>query len=67
MGSSVATAIPISSRGVTGITFIANRRLEWVERRPDGTTVIYHDEPRASLGLRLAVTLFGLLPIEGLL
>jgi putative cardiolipin synthase len=49
------------------VQFDANRRLEWVERRPDGTTVVYHDEPRASFGRRLAVTLFGLLPIEGLL
>jgi putative cardiolipin synthase len=49
------------------VQFDAHRRLEWIERRPDGTTVVYHDEPRASLGRRLAVTLFGLLPIEGLL
>jgi putative cardiolipin synthase len=49
------------------VRFDAHRRLEWVERRPDGTTIIYHDEPRASLGRRLAVTLLGLLPIEGLL
>ena len=49
------------------VQFGAQGRLEWIERRPDGTTVVYHDEPRASFGRRLAVTLFGLLPIEGLL
>jgi putative cardiolipin synthase len=49
------------------VQFDAHRRLQWLERRPDGTTIVYHNEPRASLGRRLAVTLFGLLPIEGLL
>jgi len=49
------------------VQFDAHRRLEWVEHRPDGSTVVYHDEPHASFGRRLAVTLFGLLPIEGLL
>jgi cardiolipin synthase C len=49
------------------VRFGAHGRLEWLERRADGTTLVYHDEPRASLGRRLAVTLFGLLPIEGLL
>ena len=49
------------------VQFGAQGRLQWLERRPDGTTVVYHDEPRASFGRRLAVTLFGLLPIEGLL
>jgi hypothetical protein len=49
------------------VQFDGHRRLEWVERHADGSVVRYHDEPGASVGRRLAVTLFGLLPIEGLL
>jgi putative cardiolipin synthase len=49
------------------VQFDAHRKLEWVERRADGSVVRYHDEPGASAGRRLAVTVLGLLPIEGLL
>jgi putative cardiolipin synthase len=42
-------------------------RLEWIERHADGTQSRYEDEPGAGFGRKLAVVLFGLLPIEGLL
>jgi putative cardiolipin synthase len=49
------------------VRFGGTRRLEWVERHADGSTIVHHDEPGASVGRRLAVAVFGLLPIEGLL
>ena len=38
-----------------------HRKLEWIELRPDGSVIRHHDEPGASLGRRIAVTLLGLL------
>lgn len=45
----------------------AHGRLEWTERRADGSEVLYHREPNASIGRKLLVWLLGLLPIERLL
>ena len=49
------------------VQFGPYRKLQWLERRADGTTLTHHNEPGASLGRRLAVTVLGVLPIEGLL
>lgn len=42
-------------------------RLEWIEQREDGTAQRHPDEPGASFGRKLAVSVLGLLPIESLL
>ncbi|MCC6171426.1 MAG: hypothetical protein IT481_05285 [Gammaproteobacteria bacterium] len=42
-------------------------RLEWIERRADGSEERYDREPHASFGRKLLVRLLGLLPIERLL
>ncbi len=42
-------------------------RLQWIERRPGAAPVYHSNEPGVSVGRRVAVTVLGLLPIEGLL
>ncbi|MDU8928896.1 phospholipase D family protein [Alisedimentitalea sp. MJ-SS2] len=43
------------------------KRMVWSEAREDGSTRIYQEEPGASLGQQVALTLIGLLPVEWLL
>jgi putative cardiolipin synthase len=49
------------------VQFDDRGRLEWIERRADGSEERYDREPHASFGRKLLVRLLGLLPIERLL
>lgn len=64
LSNSFDQQIPVNAYRVQ---FDGSGRLEWLERRADGSELRHHREPNASLGRKFLVWLLGLLPIEGLL